>query len=380
LNARLARRILGPVRSTTLVIALLVAGALVLLGPAPAAAACQQFTGAEPVSPGTSDDNLFGVVVLGACNAWAVGQSEGPGQSTLVEHWNGRTWRQVPSPNPGTGNILNRVSSSWAVGSYNASGQKTLILRRVGNSWAQLTSPNPGSTNDLQDVAQISSGNAWAAGYIFNGTSYRTMILHWNGTSWKRVQSPNAGDASTDNMLFGIAARGAGDIWAVGQRETAGGPQPLTLHWNGSKWKVVAAPTQGDPPFGSSLVGVAIDSQQAWAAGVYTVGSAYKPLVLRWNGEKWKRAQLPSFPTGTVIEAVEAISPRNAWAVGEENGKNLVLHWNGRSWKKVQVQNPGTLENIFHDVEALSASEMWMVGSSRDSSTPVYETRAMHCC
>jgi hypothetical protein len=46
---------------------------------------------------------------------------------------------------------------------------------------------------------------------------------------------------------------------------------------------------------------------------------------------------------------------------------------------KVQVQNPGTAENIFHDVDARSASEMWMVGSSRDGSG-IYEARAMHCC
>ena len=368
-------------RARALAVGLLGIAAFALAGPGTAAAACQQFTGAEPPSPGTSDDNLHGVVVLGRCNVWAVGQSEGPGQSTLVEHWNGRVWRQVPSPSPGGANILNKVSGSWAVGSYNSSGQKTLILRRVGNSWAQVPSPNPTGTNDLQDIAQISSGNAWAAGYVHNGTAYRTLLLHWNGTAWKRVKSPNTGDASTDNMLFGIAARGAGNIWAVGERETAGNIQPLTLHWNGSKWKVVSTPTQGDPPFGSFLVGVTIDSQQAWAVGNTTVGSAFRGLVLHWNGSKWTRANLPSFPNGTVIEAVEAISPRNAWAVGEENGKNLVLHWNGRSWKKVQVQNPGTLENIFHDVDALSASEMWMVGSSRDDIvSPVYETRAVHCC
>jgi hypothetical protein len=82
--------------------------------------------------------------------------------------------------------------------------------------------------------------------------------------------------------------------------------------------------------------------------------------------------QLPSFALGTVIDGVKAISPRNVWAVGEESTKNLVLHWNGRSWKKVQVQNPGTVENIFYDIDALSADEIWMVGSlatRRTSST-----------
>jgi hypothetical protein len=110
------------------------------------------------------------------------------------------------------------------------------------------------------------------------------------------------------------------------------------------------------------------------------VGSGLKGFMLRWNGSKWKRASLPSFPLGTVLEGVVTISQRNAWAVGEENTKNLVLHWNGRSWKKVAVQNPGTVENIFFDVDALSAGEMWMVGESRDAGGGIYEARAMHCC
>jgi len=95
---------------------------------------------------------------------WAVGQTEDPGQLTLIEHWNGKAWRQVTSPNPGS-NKLNDVSPSWAVGSYNSSGTKTLVLRRVGNSWAWVTSPNPETNlNELQGVVQISPDNAWAAG------------------------------------------------------------------------------------------------------------------------------------------------------------------------------------------------------------------------
>ena len=277
---------------------------------------------------------------------WAVGQTEDPGQLTLIEHWNGKAWRQVTSPNPGS-NKLNDVSPSWAVGSYNSSGTKTLVLRRVGNSWAWVTSPNPETNlNELQGVVQISPDNGWAAGYVLNGTAYRTLILHWNGTAWKRVQSPNTGAASTDNMLFGIAAHGADDLWAVGQQEEGPGTQPLTLHWNGAKWKIASAPTLGDVPFDFFLVDVDIDSMHAWAVGSYAVGSSLKGSILRRDGTKWKRVQLPSFALGTVIDGVKAISPRNVWAVGEESTKNLVLHWNGRSWKKVQVQNPGTVENL----------------------------------
>jgi hypothetical protein len=362
------------------VVALLGVVALALAGPGLATAACQQWTGAEPPSPGSGDDGLNGVAILGPCNVWAVGDTENPGVAPLIEHWDGRAWRVVAAPNPGSPSRLNDVSPSWAVGSYNVSGTKTLILRRVGNSWAQVTSPSPESSNELQGVAQISSGNGWAAGYVLNGTAYRTLILHWNGTAWKRVQSPNTGDSSTDNMLFGIAAHGADDIWAVGQREEGSGTQPLTLHWNGSKWRVASAPTLGDAPFGSSLVDVDIDPMHAWAVGSYASGTSLKGFILRRDGTTWKRVKLPSFPAGTVIEGVKAVSPRNVWAVGEENTKNLLLHWNGRSWKKVPVASPGAVENIFYDIDALSSNEIWAVGQSRDAGGGIYEARAMHCC
>jgi hypothetical protein len=68
--------------------------------------------GAEPPSPGSGDDGLNGVVILGRCDVWAVGQTEDPGQLTLIEHWNGKAWRQVTSPNPGSNNKLNDVSPS----------------------------------------------------------------------------------------------------------------------------------------------------------------------------------------------------------------------------------------------------------------------------
>jgi hypothetical protein len=55
--------------------------------------------------------------------------SSGPGDPTLtlVEHWNGTAWTQVPSPNPSGDNELDGVaatsaSNAWAVGFYSPSG------------------------------------------------------------------------------------------------------------------------------------------------------------------------------------------------------------------------------------------------------------------
>jgi hypothetical protein len=97
----------------------------------------------EPASPGSRNNDLTGVAVLAADNAWAVGSDAGTnGGQTLVEHWNGAAWSVVPSPDPGAGgDFLTAVSAVsptdiWAVGEYETGGQsKTLIVQWNGTTW-----------------------------------------------------------------------------------------------------------------------------------------------------------------------------------------------------------------------------------------------------
>lgn len=82
-------------------------------------------------------DVLRGVAATSASNAWAVGTHfnfAASAAQTLILHWNGRAWRQVANPHPGGSlSILNGVAASsacnvWAVGAYNNPGQQTLAL------------------------------------------------------------------------------------------------------------------------------------------------------------------------------------------------------------------------------------------------------------
>jgi hypothetical protein len=69
---------------------------------------------------------LTGVTVISARDAWAVGSYGNPDQHTLIEHWNGKSWRLVRSPSPGLSAVTVGVASSgttiWAVGSYSSDG------------------------------------------------------------------------------------------------------------------------------------------------------------------------------------------------------------------------------------------------------------------
>jgi len=106
-------------------------------------------------SPGDgADDQLFAVAATSATDAWAVGRlTGGRGSQTLILRWSGRRWVRVASPNPagiGGDNELFGVAATspgnaWAVGEFShASPFSTLILHWNGRTWAHVASPSPG--------------------------------------------------------------------------------------------------------------------------------------------------------------------------------------------------------------------------------------------
>src|SRR5215472_15158391 len=239
--------------------------ATVLGTVAAAAAAIPLSASAAPAGPPT-DDALPGVAVTSATNAWAVGSySDGTNSQTLIERWNGASWKTVTSPNlggPGFDNELNAVaatssSNAWAVGHWTDIGlDHTEIEHWNGSSWKVSPSPDPGSnpvtgSNDLFGAAAASASRAWAVGtYTNDGNTYQSLILRWNGGSWKQATSPNPGTAFDEFQA--ITAISRSNAWAVGSYSNGGADKTLIAHWNGTSWKVVKSPnvgTKGDNLF-----------------------------------------------------------------------------------------------------------------------------------
>jgi len=117
------------IRKIPLIIAGMAAPALAVLSLQGAAAVAAPGSGAiwqivPSPNPGTFP-TLLAVAASSASDAWTVGYYANSTNSTyfsLAEHWNGRAWAVVPTPNPfGTENILNAVADltpahAWAVG------------------------------------------------------------------------------------------------------------------------------------------------------------------------------------------------------------------------------------------------------------------------
>lgn len=301
------------------------------------------------VAKANADRPPEAVAVVSRTDAWAVG-SPGYSRSTLIEHWNGKAWRRVASPNPGpagssqdtlAGVAASSSNDAWAVGSYQfrtrtpgltSYANPTLILHWDGSAWSQVPSPSAGYLSALSGVASVSSSEAWAVGFSTANGAFdqaTSLIEHWNGSSWTTVPSPNPG--SGGNELLGVSASSSRDAWTVGFAGAdsppnllscsglRGGETTVLEHWDGSSWTTVPSPNPGGGSGLNILSAVtAISATNAWAVGYYTrravpggARCAEHSIVLHWNGRRWRRLRGPRFG----LLSVAAVSSTQAFAV-----------------------------------------------------------------
>lgn len=350
------------------------------------ASGCQSLIASQPLNPDTANV-LQGVTVVSPCNAWAVGFSRsGGGNQTLMEHWNGSSWRVFLSSSPGTAdNELLGVharsgSDIWAVGAYSSApvSFKTLVLHWNGRTWTRLPSPTPGTEAVLTAVHATSGTDAWAVGHTFTGTHASALLLHWNGHTWQQAKNPIP---KTPAELLGVTATSARNAWAVGYSEKGSSQPSLILHWNGRSWSRVASPSPGGE---NTLTAVAASSaRNAWAVGV-TLGQEGRTFILHWNGRFWTRTRSPNIGGPAVLNSLQGVtvlSGSNAWAVGysgstQSTQQPVILHWNGHAWQLTPAPDPGGGSEL-RAVAARSGGDLWAVGFTGGI---MPETLAVHCC
>jgi len=234
-------------------------------------------------SPSPLAENILSdVEALAPNDVWAVGYTEEDiGAGTLVEHWNGSSWSVVPSPKPGTGGMLGGVDAAsaadvWAAGSYYNESEgfwETLITHWNGSTWSEVPSPSPGTyTNALGGVAVVSANDAWVVGSYSSGGGVLTLAEHWDGHDWTVVPTPNVATGyGTSNTIGSVVARSANDVWAAGSfqnQSTGHQSRTLLLHWDGTSWSIVPSPSPGAS---SDLSDIAFGPSGAvWGVGIYS--------------------------------------------------------------------------------------------------------------
>jgi len=297
-------------------------------------------------------DSLWAVAALGESDAWAVGTRYLSSHSgvflTLIEHWDGESWKVVPSPSPAgigeqTHSTLGAVAidspnDAWAVGDWSPASTDPrkippshgLIEHWNGAKWTVVPGPSSGGhTTNLTEVAAISPTAAWAIGGGTIDGHASTVFMRWNGTRWRYLPSP------AGTLLSGLAAISAHDIWVVGTKLTPKSkPAERTLaeHWNGSKWTIVPTPNafKGRTRKSSLHAVDGSSSSNVWAVGWYQSGPTgvdLSTLVEHWNGARWQVQPSPDGPAATgesQLFATAALSRTSAW---QSEAMTAVTDW-----------------------------------------------------
>jgi hypothetical protein len=246
----------------------------------------------------------------------------------------------------------------WAVGASNpnAKSQHPLAVHFNGTSWSAVPTTTLKQPASFAGVAAVTSNDVWAVG----STGSQPLIEHWDGTSWTVVSSPNV---PLGGSLLAVTATSTNNVWAVGSVDNSPS-QHLVEHWDGTSWSIVSSSAFGN----GILTGISADSaNDIWAVGRSFAGSG--AATLHFDGTNWNAVANPKFRYGVMdLSAVTALSPTNAWAVGQGkfcslcNFHDVIEHWDGTSWSLVSGPIPNAKSSILVGVAAVSANDIWSVG------------------
>ena len=330
---------------------------------------------------GSSDNSLGGVAASSPTDVWAVGNyvpdkgaSNQDATLTLAAHYDGTKWSTVPTPNVGPNfntfyGVAAKDGKAWAVGDrLDAKFEaRALIEAWDGTHWTVADIPQPGPMRDLLlGASAVSASDVWAVGEQQGSDGmFGTLAEHWDGTSWTAVPTPDPG--TSGNHLYGVAALGPDDVWAVGQQNSAAAPdQGLIEHWDGMSWSVVPSPTQQTAS--ALLDSVAGSGGQVWAVGeADDPMNGASPLVEQFQNGAWSTVALPG--DGSNWTSLWGVTTANnkPWAVGtfvdlaSGNNEALMLYQGNSGWSIVNAPNPGSGSNILGGVAA-SGNTLWAVG------------------
>ena len=142
--------------------------------------------------PRITGGQLTDIAFVSPTDVWVVGAVSGATPAALTMHFNGLQWTRVPAPSAALLAVTALANNNvWAAGVQ--LGRSTVIEHWNGTSWKVVTSPNTGTATALNSISAISPTDIWAAGCNRCGDvggSAPALIEHWDGTAWTLNPSP----------------------------------------------------------------------------------------------------------------------------------------------------------------------------------------------
>ena len=303
-------------------------------------------------------------------------------QDTLVEYWNGTSWRVDNSPNPvgAIGSILASVSCTaaavcTAVGFTVKPSGGTYVLAEAwdGTRWAIQATPVPVGTasnkwSELSDVSCVTSTSCMAVGdyALSDAQPFAGLAESWNGKTWTVQRVPHP-PGSSRSPLTGVSCTGLRSCTAVGKSATSARTVTLTEVWDGSAWNIDLPPN----PAGAGLSDLAdvscMSATACTAAGYAGTGGLYSPLTET------------NYPPGSILTPGAIVAPgsylqsvNGQYRLVMQQDGNLVLYAsvNRALWTTGTENNPGAWAVMQYDgnlvVYSVSNRALWATGTENN--------------
>lgn len=304
-------------------------------------------------SGGSASVSLYALQALNANDIWAVGArtvqqagAAGASQVTRIEHWDGRTWEAVESPDP------HGLSSA---------------------GWSALSGLSASAPNDVWAVGAFSTP-ASTPGSVSQRLSF---LEHWDGHAWSLVPLP---ETVQQSAILSIAALAHTDLWILAQKvQRASGSSRTTLaHWDGRHWLLSDLSSVGPGIALAALKGPG--TGDLWGAGSIsdTSHNVALPLMLHWDGVRWTRISVPSPENDSWLDALQVVSTTDIWAAGATGTNGIFLeHWDGKTWQMVSLPASKAAHAVDVNTFGATRGNVWVVEQSfvnEQSSDPHIET------
>ncbi|MFB9908221.1 hypothetical protein [Allokutzneria oryzae] len=193
-----------------------------------------------------------------------------------VQSWDGTRWRRQVLPQLGKGGLTSIAALApddvWAAGYTTGGTQTTLVVHWDGRTWRKVDAPSAvGANTWISGLTAVGPGEVWAVGGSVKGSAERPFVMRWDGRAWTATQTPDV----ADGRLRAVGRTGGGELWAVGGK----GSVTVALRWNATarRWD-----TESSPDISVRGFAAVPQSGGLWAVGIARQGDLV-PAIARYD-------------------------------------------------------------------------------------------------
>jgi len=207
-------------------------------------------------------------------------------------------------------------------------GDRGAILHWDGERWKAVESP---INIPLVFVKGVAAEDAWAVGSVRSGEETEWIMLRWDGTKWSIFSNP-----TPIGRVVAMSFTSNDNGWAIAYK---GGARDISylVHWDGRVWTTIMEASQ---IYALDM----LSENEGWAVG---------DALYRWDGQSWKKHQVPLRQRGYEYASISFLSQEEGWATLVDG---TLLHWNGSEWKQVALNG-----FVASQVNMITSSNGWLI-------------------